>query len=368
MTEPADAPAVACPLCAGLTGAEITTLAFRRKGDLPERLSLHVCRDCDLVFTWPRNAKAYEAYYAEVANDFINSVSNFRNQDQLLRLSRFIETGTMTRVLDFGCGGGGLLAALAARHPDVVFVGFDVNGCFPADAPNLAFTQTMPDDIFDLVILSHVLEHATDPRGMLEGLKPRARNLYVETPCPENYTAVNQPQYLYYIDRLHINHFGYRSLLKAMGSDFCLLEYGRYNMPYDVGPSFPCQYAVFAAAPDPTPVQTAITEYLREQAAGFAAVKAGLQNRRFYVYGFGDNLFRSRSPGGSLHGLDAQVLGVIDRDVEAYRDLLPAGWKAVHPDDIAALNGEMIVCAVTQSTGLDEFLKARCPNSEVWFV
>jgi SAM-dependent methyltransferase len=365
MTEPVNDPAVTCPLCAGTHGGGITTLAFRRKGGLPERIALHACNDCDLVFTWPRNAEAYDAYYAEVANDFINSVSNFRNEEQLLRLSRLIETQRMTRVLDFGCGGGGLLAALSARHPDVAFVGFDVNGGFPADAPNLTFTQALPDDIFDLVILSHVLEHATDPRGMLERLKPRARNLYIETPCPENYAAVEQPQYLYYIDRLHINHFGYRSLLKAMGSEFCLLEYGRYSMPYDLGPSYPCQYGLFAAAPDPTPVQTAIAEYLREQAAKFAPVKAGLQNCRFYVYGFGDNLLRSRSPGGPLHGLDAQILGVIDRDIEAYRDLLPAGWKAVHPEDIAALNGQMIVCAVTQSAKLGEFLKARCPNSEV---
>jgi hypothetical protein len=365
MTEPVDAPAVACPLCARHPGDEITTLAFRRKGDLPERISLHACRDCDLVFTWPREAEAYEAYYVEVANDFVTSVSNFRNQDQLLRLSRFIEGRSMTRVLDYGCGGGGLLAALSARHPDVAFVGFDVNGGFPADAPNLTFTQALPDDVFDLVILSHVLEHAVDPGGMLEGLKPCARSLYVEAPCPENYLAIDQPQYLYYIDRLHINHFGYRSLLKAVGSGFRLLEYGHYSMPYDVGPSYPCQYAMFAAAPDPTPVQTAITDYLREQAAKFAAVQAGLQNRRFYVYGFGDNLLRSRSPGGPLHGLDAQILGVIDRDIEAYRDLLPAGWTAIHPDDIAALDGQMIVCAVTQSAGLGEFLKARCPNSEV---
>src|SRR5882724_11845581 len=104
MTELVDDAAVACPLCAHPPGGEITTLAFRRKGGLPERLSLHACNDCDLVFTWPRNAGAYDAYYAEVANDFINSVYNFRNQEQLLRLSRLIETHGMTRVLDFGCG------------------------------------------------------------------------------------------------------------------------------------------------------------------------------------------------------------------------------------------------------------------------
>jgi SAM-dependent methyltransferase len=368
MTKLVATPVAVCPLCARPAGGEITTLAFRRKGDLPERISLHACHNCDLVFTWPRDAKAYEAYYAEVANDFAHAAANFRNEAQLLRLSRFIETRGATRVLDFGCGGGGLLAALSARHPDVAFVGFDVNGGFPAAASNLTFIQTPPGDVFDLVILSHVLEHAVDPAGMLEGLKPRARNFYVETPCPENYAVVDQPQYLYYLDRLHINHFGYRSLLEAAGSGCSLLEYGRYDAPYDLGPSYPCQYAMFAVAPNATPVQTAITGYLRDHAAKFAPVKAALQSRRFYLYGFGDNLFRNRAPGGALHDLDTQVIGVIDRDIEAYRELLPTGWKAVHPDDMAALDGQMIVCTVTQSAGLGEFFKARCPNSEVRYI
>ncbi len=360
-----------CPLCDEPVAGALRTLDFRRGKTLPNRISLHACRHCDFVFTWPRDRDAYETFYGAVANDFINSVSNFKNQEQLARLSRLIDRRGLTRVMDFGCGQGGLLSALAARHPDVQFVGYDVNGGFPPGAGNLSFTQVQPASGVDLVILSHVLEHAPDPIGMIKDIRSTLdpRHLYVETPYAEGYRETPQPQYLYYIDRLHINHFGLRSLTKALGNRYRVREYGVYEMPYDLGPLYPCQYALFAAVRDgQSDVKGAITGYIDDQAEAFAAIRAHLKTRSFYVYGFGDNFFRSRSPGGPLAGLEARILGVIDRDIEAFKDLLPQGCKPVHPDAMAMVNGALIVCAVTQSGSLGAFMKTACPDSEILYL
>lgn len=362
---------VNCPICRRPTDDVVVQLTFRSTENLPDTVSLFACRDCDFVFCWPRDRAGYERYYAEVENDFIHTVSRFRNEEQLLRISRFIESFGLTRVMDFGCGGGGLVAALALRHPDVEFVGYDVNSGLPPGGGNVSFTQAWPHGPFGLVILSHVLEHQADPRSNIEEINSRYRpdHIYIEVPSPENYRRVPQPQYSYYIDRLHINHFGLRSLLKAVGEDYGLIEYGHYQMPYDLGPLYPCQYALFGAVRDGVhDVGGAIAAYLTDQNRKAVETKGVLKDRQFYVYGFGDNFFRSRSVGGPLFGLDENILGIIDRNIEHYQDLVPSGWKRVRSEDIDALDGEFIVCAITQSSNLDAFFKSRCPKSKIIYI
>jgi SAM-dependent methyltransferase len=368
MTELAAAPEPICPICGAQGRGPLMSLAFRRKPHLPDEIRLYACRDCDLAFSWPRDRNSYDRYYGQVANDFNTVVETFRNTEQVERLSRVIAGRGLRRVLDFGCGGGGLITGLAARHPGVDFVGYDVNGGFPSGAANLVFSQTLPDSPFDLVILSHVLEHATDPVGMAGCIEAKLKPvyLYVEVPDPQGYTALNQPQHLYYVDRLHINHFGLKALARAVGDGYGLIEYGRYDMPYEVGPLYPGQYALFCATR--RDVERALETYLADQTRTAAVLKARLEGRRFYVYGFGDNFFRNRCAGGPLEGLDSNILGVIDRSIEALGAGLATAWTGLHPDDLGSINGQLIVCAVTQSGGLAALFAQLCPDSEVIYL
>jgi hypothetical protein len=354
-----------CPICQTPGQGPLMSLAFRRKVHLPDQTRLYACRDCDLAFSWPRDPDSYKRHYGQVANDFTTGVETFRNLEQLERLSRVIARRGLRRILDFGCGGGGLVSGLAGRHPDADFVGYDVNGGFPPASANLAFTQTLPEGAFDLVILSHVLEHAPDPVGMVRHIESRLqpRHLYVETPDPQGYASRDQPQHLYYVDRLHINHFGLNSLTRTLGGGYGLVEYGRYDMPYEVGPVYPAQYALFTVAQ--RDVEGSLMDYLADQARRAATLRTRIEDQRFYVYGFGDNFFRNRSPSGPLAGLDTNILGVIDRNIEALRTELPESWAAVHPNDLGSINGKLIVCTVTQSGGLGALFAALCPDSEV---
>jgi SAM-dependent methyltransferase len=344
-------------------------LDFRRKAHLPDQILLYDCPDCDLAFTSPRERDGYERYYGQVANDFITVVDKFRNLKQRERLSRIIAERGLRRILDFGCGGGGLVSELAARHVDVDFVGYDVNGDFPPGSRNLCFNQNLPEDAFDLVILSHVLEHATDPVGLVLDIKSRLHPslLYIEVPDPHDYISRGQPQHLYYVDRLHINHFSLQALTRAVGGGDALVEYGKYDMPYELGPVFPCQYALFAMAH--RDVAGSLMDYVADQARKALALSTQLEHRRFFIYGFGDNFFRNRLSGGPLAGLEANILGIIDRDIEALLSSeLLEDWTALHPDNLASVNGELIICTVTQSGGLDALFAALCPDSEIIYL
>jgi SAM-dependent methyltransferase len=53
-------------------------------------------------------------------------------------------------VLDYGCGKGGLLKALALRFPDIQFAGYD---------PAIPGADTLPRQKFDMAICTDVLEH-----------------------------------------------------------------------------------------------------------------------------------------------------------------------------------------------------------------
>lgn len=71
-----------------------------------------------------------------------------------------------------------------------------------------------PTEKFDLIILSHVLEHLIDLHGAIEILTNKLNDgacLYIETPDAQNYG--NYPVVpFYYFDCEHINHFDINSI------------------------------------------------------------------------------------------------------------------------------------------------------------
>lgn len=87
------------------------------------------------------------------------------------------------RVLDYGCGAGTFVTSpLAQEFPQIKFVGVDSDGPSIAFArrgntlPNLAFWEPDgigPDDRFDLIIASEIIEHVEDPEAFLLFLRTK---------------------------------------------------------------------------------------------------------------------------------------------------------------------------------------------------
>ncbi|MFZ0267185.1 class I SAM-dependent methyltransferase [Caulobacter sp.] len=359
-----------CPICDRQAGAPIAELRFGDKPHLPGAITLYGCPDCDFAYTWPRDPIGYRDYYAAVANDAAQRHGQYRNLPQAEILAGLIASRSVRSVLDFGCGGGGLLHVLAERFPQVQFLGFDINANFPSDLPNLRFSDQFPDAGHDLVILSHVVEHMADIDQIkdLFGLVGEGGLVHIETPDPKLYASFPQPHFGYYVDRLHINHFSQRSILKIAPQGFDVVAGGTYRMPYALGEFYPAQYVVLQNRRAEQAVPAAIEAYLQAEASRWAKVHAELKDRKFFVYGFGDNFHRSLLPSGPLNGLEGNVVAVIDRNAPALSAEGQGTFQFVAPTDVARINGGLIVCTVSQFSKLDAFFRETYPNSEVLYL
>lgn len=358
---------IPCPICNRPETAAIRKMHFGEKPHLPGEISLHACPDCDFAFTSPRDAEGYRAYYASVANDLSQRHGQYQNIPQVEILADLIATHRVRSVLDFGCGGGGLIHALAARFPEIDFNGFDVNANFPSGLTNLKFDNALADKRYDLVILSHVVEHIpdlTEVSGLFDLVAPGGL-VYVEMPDPHRYEALAQPQFGYYVDRLHVNHFSQRAFLKLAPDHFDVVSGGSYSMPYNLGEAYPAQFVALRAQLRPTSVQSAIEAYVASETSRWATTREALKERHFFVYGFGDNFHRSLSAGGPLEGLEDRIIAIIDRNAPALTARNSLGFRFVEPTDLTEIDGNLIVCTVSQFTDMTDFFANTYPNSPI---
>lgn len=359
-----------CPICGLDASAPITELRLGDKPNLPSVVTLHGCADCDFGFTWPRDPVGYRNHYAAVANDTAQRHGQYRNLPQAEILAGLIASQAVRSVLDFGCGGGGLLHVLAERFPQVQFLGFDVNANFPSDLPNLRFSDQFPRAGHDLAILSHVVEHIADIDEIraLFSLVGEGGLIHIEAPDPKLYATLPQPHFGYYVDRLHINHFSQRALLKIAPQGFDVVAGGTYRMPYALGDFYPAQYVVLRNRRAEQAVPGAIKAYLRSEAPRWAELHAELRDRKFFVYGFGDNFHRSLAEGGPLHGLEDNILAVIDRNAAVLSKTGQSRFRFIAPGDVAAVDGGLIVCTVSQFSALAGFFRQTYPDSEIRYL
>ena len=134
-------------------------------------------------------------------------------------------SGTDARVLDLGCANGGLLGALQRK-------GFsDLTGVDPSPACAVAARSgynvqavaatlyALPDlGLFDVITLSHVLEHLENLQGAVQKLSRMLRPggfVYIEVPDAGRYTECLVAPFQDF-NTEHINHFSHRTLRRLM--------------------------------------------------------------------------------------------------------------------------------------------------------
>ena len=146
-----------------------------------------------------------------------------------ITLSRVIGPGPL-RICDIGCGNGSLLADLRALGYRVVGVEVDENACRGSAEKGVevfvGHAEVLPNEIkgrsFDLVSMTHVLEHCADPLQALRNaaaLLPRGSHLAVEVPNNEAIFAERLGPSWFYCDAgRHLNFFTAKSLANALKS------------------------------------------------------------------------------------------------------------------------------------------------------
>jgi SAM-dependent methyltransferase len=162
-------------------------------------ITTQICRACGLLRSDPYYSEAtlttfytetYRALYAYEDGDLTPDKLFARQQykgSAIITYLRGVIGAVPQRVIEIGCGAGGILRAFQDAGSRVA--GCDLNseylafGCAQGLDLRYGGLETLPDTA-ELIILSHVLEHVRAPVDLLRAIRGRwpAASLYVELP------------------------------------------------------------------------------------------------------------------------------------------------------------------------------------------
>lgn len=220
-----------CPVCAGGEGRPLHHQRFVLPEGHPLGSGYDVvcCSGCGAAFAdTVTEQAAYDAFYAEFSKYDSAELSTgsgaadfdlIRLRDTAERIAGHVDRDA--RVLDIGCATGGLLHELQLLGFKQL-VGVDPSAAcvqYGRDQFELEMHQgTLADlpDIgqFDLVIVSHVLEHVErvgEAIGSIASVLAPAGRVYVEVPDPMRYRELLVAPFQDFSTE-HINHFSDRAL------------------------------------------------------------------------------------------------------------------------------------------------------------
>jgi SAM-dependent methyltransferase len=324
----------ACPICGSVTELLID-LEFGPKPGLPSVAPIRYCGGDDFAFVGAGDQYGYDDYYCRTTNDTVHDETEGASFN-LVTAQALIKAklGPSPRcVLDFGCGAGHLTCAMAAASPGSQFFGCDVNGAALEAAmvrgvalSNLSFgtlVEARTAGPFDALVISQVAEHIVDFDRLTDALDLLRDGglLYVEVPDASAYETQDRLEYLYYFDRLHVNHFTPRALSALLGfRGFGEVETIRRSFTYRDGAPYPALCMVFrksAARRRPAPasqnLRASLRRYIeRERRRCAASADALAAYPAVLVWGAGDNFHRAALSGGPLSRIQRLVL--LDRE------------------------------------------------------
>lgn len=258
-----------CPICRAPTAEHLHVMHFALppESPLPTAYAIVACDTCGFVYAdTPGSAADYALHYTKFSlyekPDATGGESTPEDQERFKVIIELIGAHCKTdaRILDIGCGNGGLLFAL--REAGFTrLVGMDPSpGCIARlraggiDGVSATLGK-LPGDIghYDLVILSHVLEHLLEPFSAMQAVQTLLTDkglLYIETPDAEHYSAHDFIPY-YFFDSEHINHFERHSFHNLSHlSGYTPVEIASKNIPVKGGRRYPAVHALLRKQPE----------------------------------------------------------------------------------------------------------------------
>ncbi len=297
--------------------------------NLPTEVTIRHCASDNFLFVANGDSDSYYEYYKFVANDSVHGelaggdLHSPISKVQVAHLASLLDgfLGQSKKILDFGCGEGWLLVELASVFPSSAFRGFDPSpgvrlGSHKAQTlglKNLIISNQEPSDApYDLVIASHLVEHLLDFDLLHSWNSLLAENglLYIEVPNSLQYATDERREFLYYFDRIHVNHFTPQSLVRLLEAHgFGYVGHFEYKFPYRDGGEYPALGMLFgkdqksAGISSPSILQTAMLYISQEKARARATNEQLKTFEGVLVWGAGDNFYRSSENEGPLANL-----------------------------------------------------------------
>jgi SAM-dependent methyltransferase len=199
----------ACPVCGG---ADIPNFTFLRMPGVPGFLTYANCLTCGQMFLNPRMSdERTREYYQSDYRNILNSQTGGKEADKLTqRLRASLQAQVLTawgvvpnKVLDVGCGLGYLLWEWEKRGAIRVGVEPDPDSrtVLPANRYKIyADISELPPEKYDLICMSHSLEHINRPKEYLANMLDKHAHpdtrLMIEVPNTECNGSSYQPHHV----------------------------------------------------------------------------------------------------------------------------------------------------------------------------
>jgi len=171
---------------------------------LNNQLIVYNCTDCNHFFSDSgNNQNDYNNYYIHY-NKYSNELVIPTDKDIRCYNYLFNNLKNINNIIDYGCGNN-ILASLLKKTYNLVDI-YDIGDKFPTNK-------------YDLLILSHVLEHIYDIEQFINNINDLITPegyLYIEVPNAEYYYEFKELCPLQEINLEHINFFSKYSLAKLM--------------------------------------------------------------------------------------------------------------------------------------------------------
>ena len=298
-----------CPICASVQVDLLVPVKFVLPDDHPLAAGYDVvaCGQCGFAYADTAVTQAdYDLFYARHSKYEDDKLStggggNSVDAERLNQTAAFLAEripDRAARILDIGCANGGMLGSLKAAG-FTALCGLDPSPACAANTRDLgvdAFAGSLfaiPPEAgqFDVVLLSHVLEHVQDLAGALSQIRSVLRPggmLYLEVPDATRYAEFLAAPYQEF-NTEHINHFSVVALQNLLSrSGFAITEAGRKTIPSPPAALYPAAFALARLteqAGDAAPqrdVQTrpAIEEYCALSAQIMEGIDARLRRLR----------------------------------------------------------------------------------------
>jgi 2-polyprenyl-3-methyl-5-hydroxy-6-metoxy-1,4-benzoquinol methylase len=281
----------ACPICGGAEVDRLHSMSFTlaSSSPLPRAYDVVACTRCGFVYAdTPGSAAEYARHYTDFSlyEDPRHATGSGASREDRERFEEMVKLVAArfpldAAIVDVGCGSGGWLLALK-EHGFSNLTGIDPSEGCVAHVRSLGFAATratlddIPGDVgpFDLVMLSHVLEHVLEPVPALTSLTKLLKaggRIYLETPDASRYAGRPFVPY-YFFDAEHINHFDQAALSNLARAAGLVVDCAAAkDIPVKGGHRYPAVYCLAAKAADGRAATPARDGALRQAVSAYLA-------------------------------------------------------------------------------------------------
>lgn len=375
-----------CPLCENTNEVDVLhtqSFAFPEEHILFEarRFDVVYCVMCGMVYNdTPLNQEVYNRFYSQMSKydmDY-NSIDINRFKGQALLIER-IFPHKKKAVLDVGSGGGGLLVALknigytnlSAVDPSVQCVNAIKEKGINAFESNL-FDLRM-DEKFDLILLSHVMEHVVNLNNAIDRLKKvlnPSGMIYIEVPNALKYTDYYLTPF-HFFDVEHINHFGIDALIElGKKNGLVVAALGERIFEVSSNVNYPAIYVLFRLHDgDMVNLKVAISEYIEKSTMNLndnKLLEIAESKKKVYVWGAGAYTLRMLE---NTYLKECNIQAFIDKDKNK-QGLKIIGKEVLPPEDIMHIDKDsiLLVCSAVYSDDILEEIKKMNITNFVYVV